>query len=139
MKSKISVFFMIGLVICLWTLPSLAQTKADIAPVQKQFDAYNARNLNGFLECYAEDVIIEDGLGNTIMKGIEEMRDFYNTLFTNSPSLKREILSRIQVGDWIVDEEHVTGVNMDGFPSKIHAAVVYQIKDSKITYVRYSR
>ena len=136
MKGKTFLALVIGLGLSLAAFPSLAEEKIELAAIQKQSDAYNSRNVNAILECYAEDVIIEDGLGNTIVNGIEELRMFYQKLFSNSPGLKYRILSHRKVGEWIVNEEFMTGVNMDGFPDRIHGAAVYRIVNGKIAYVR---
>jgi hypothetical protein len=38
-------------------------------PVQQQIDAYNDRDLEGFLAVYAEDAVLEDGRGNVMAPG----------------------------------------------------------------------
>jgi hypothetical protein len=49
-------------------------------PVQHQVDAYNDRDLDAFMEAYAPDVRVENGKGETMMEGVEELRAFYDTL-----------------------------------------------------------
>ena len=112
----------------------LARDPVDVA--QAQLDAYNAGDLEAFLECYAEDTQIEDGDGNLLMGDREAMRSFYEALFGQSPDLHCELRSRIDVGRFIVDEEFVTGAHMEGFPAEIHAAVVYRIEDGLIRHAR---
>ena len=79
-----------------------------------QVDAYNARDLERFLACYKPEVVIEDGVGQVLMQGHEAVRDLYSQLFAQSPTLHCEIRQRIRVGSFVVDEEAVTGFNLEG-------------------------
>lgn len=77
--------------------------------VERQAIAYNAHDLDGFVACYAETVVVEDADGHPVMTGREEMRQQYGGLFAGFPTLKAEIVSRMRVGSYVVDEERVTG------------------------------
>ena len=105
-------------------------------PVQQQIEAYNERDLDGFLAAYAEDAVLEDGEGNVMAQGHDGIRDLYADLFSRSPRLHGEILNRISVGEYVIDEERVTGIEMEGSPSEVHAAVVYRVVGGKIAHVR---
>jgi len=85
----------------------LVRKPADLA--QAQLNAYNARDLEAFLGCYAEDAQIEDGDGNLVMAGREATRTFCEGLFRQSPEPHCELRARIAVGRFVVEEEHVTG------------------------------
>lgn len=104
--------------------------------IDKQVEAYNARDLERFIDCYAEDVTIEDGMGNVMMQGREAVRTLYGTLFVNSPNLHARIANRIRVGNYVVDEEEIAGFVMEGFPTELHAAVIYRVAQGKIAHVR---
>lgn len=104
--------------------------------IQEQADAYNARDLERFLSFYHPDVALEDGAGNVMMQGHDAMRGFYGPLFAHSPDLHVNIPKRIHVASWVIDEEEATGLHAEGFPSDIHAAVIYQVVDGKIARVR---
>jgi hypothetical protein len=45
------------------------------------------------------------------------------------------IANRIIVGDHVIDEERITGFNLPGYPTELHSAVVYQLRDDKIVRV----
>ena len=107
---------------------------ADV--VAAQVNAYNARDLERFLECYAPDATIEDGSGKVLMRGREAMRSLYGQLFAQSPELRCEIRQRIRVGPYVVDEESVSGFHLDGFPTEVHAAAVYRVEGDLIAHVR---
>jgi hypothetical protein len=57
-------------------------------------------------------------------------------LFAQSPELRAEVLTRIESGDWVVDEESVSGLVTPGLPSDMHAAVVYRVRDGLIAQVQ---
>lgn len=112
-------------------------TLDDIADVvAAQLDAYNARDLERFLDCYAQDAVIEDGAGNVMMRGRDAMRTLYGQVFSQSPELHCEIRQRIQVGQYIIDEEAITGFHLDGFPTEVHGAAAYRVVDGRIVHVR---
>lgn len=104
--------------------------------IDEQVEAYNARDLERFIACYAEDVTVEDGMGNVMMQGSDAVRGLYGALFANSPALHARIANRIRVGHYVIDEEEITGFIMEGFPAELHAAVVYRVADGKIAHVR---
>lgn len=109
----------------------------SIDAVVEQLDAYNARDVERFLACYASDAVVEDSGGVQLMSDREAMRAFYTTLFADSPDLRAEVLTRIRVGQFVIDEERVTGMQIYGMPEEAHAAVVYQLRDGLIARVRF--
>jgi hypothetical protein len=105
--------------------------------VVRQVDAYNARDLDAFLDCYSPDTVVEDATGNVVMRGHDAMRAVYDELFRESPNLRAEIASRIRVGEYVIDEEVVTGWR--GSPDPLHVAVVYHVASGVIDHVRTIR
>lgn len=108
----------------------------EVRVIQDQVDAYNARDLERFLSFYHPDVVLEDSAGNVMMQGHDGMRGIYGPLFAQSPDLHADILRRIHVGSWVIDEEETSGLHAEGLPSEIHAAVIYQVVDGKIARAR---
>ncbi|MDQ6604090.1 MAG: nuclear transport factor 2 family protein [Chloroflexota bacterium] len=104
--------------------------------IDEQVEAYNARDLDRFIHCYAENVTIEDGAGNVMLDGHEAIRALYGTLFAHSPALHVRIANRIRAGDYVIDEEEITGFVLPGYPTDFRAAIVYRIADGKIAHVR---
>lgn len=104
-------------------------------PVQEQLDAYNARDLERFLACYADDVVVTSADGTAMMSGIDAMRTVYSALFANSPNLRAELGVRFKAGRYVVDEERVTGLNLPGLPESMHAAVAYRVEVGRIVHV----
>ncbi len=103
-------------------------------PVEEQLAAYNARDLERFLACYAPDAVIEDEANARLMVGHAAMRPAYAALFANNPALHAEVPSRIRVGEFVVDEELVTG--LPGRREPLHAVVVYRLRDGLIIHAR---
>ena len=105
--------------------------------IDGEIASYRARNLDEFLSFYSADAIIRDADGNVLMEGELAMREFYGPLFRDSPDLRLEIPRRIEFGDYVIDEELVDGVNLEGYPPQLHGVVVYRVKDSEISHVTF--
>ena len=106
-------------------------------PVERQVDAYNRRDLAGFLACYSPDTVIEDATGNVIMQGHDAMRAVYGELFGASAELHAEITTRIRVGEYVIDAEVVTGRR--GSADEMRVAVIYHLAGDVIDHVRLIR
>ncbi len=96
--------------------------------VDQQIAAFRDRDLAGYLTFYAEDVKVRDFDGNALMDGHEGMRGQYGPLFRDSPELKVEIPHRIVAGEYVIDEENISGFNLAGFPEAMHVAAVYRVR-----------
>jgi hypothetical protein len=110
-----------------------------IAPrdvIERQLAAYNRRDLDGFVACYAGDANVVQPDGSLLAFGRDEIRTRYGELFARSPDLHAEISNRIEVGSVVVDEERVTGFILPGMPSEIQVAVVYRVADGLIQEAR---
>ncbi len=108
-------------------------------PVEKQLAAYNARELDAFLSCFTDDCVVEDGDGHKLMAGVDQMRDRYRALFGGSPALHCTIVNRTRIGNYVMDEEHITG-RLGTPPGEIrHAVAVYKLRGDKIGHVRFYR
>jgi imidazolonepropionase-like amidohydrolase len=112
--------------------PDTLIKETPLALVQRQLNAYNARNLEAFLEPYAEDVEIYIFPDKLQYKGKEEMRKQY-AFFKNVPDLHCEIKERIIQGNTIIDKESVSGFG--GKP--VEATAIYQVENNKIKKVYF--
>ena len=112
-------------------------TKTRIDQVDAQLAAYNAHNVEAFMVCYTPDCVIEDGAGVRLLTGHGEMRPRYQALFASSPNLHCDIASRICIGNYVIDEERITG----RVPDLRHAVVIYRIDHASglISHVRFLR
>jgi len=103
------------------------------ALVERQLQAYNKRDINGFIECYAEDVIIDSIVpGRPPMVGRKAMQETYYSLFEKSPNLHARVTNRIVSGNFVIDHELVTGLRA-GPP--VRAVAVYRVENGLIQQV----
>jgi uncharacterized protein (TIGR02246 family) len=102
---------------------------ADI--VARQVDAYNAHDLEAFLACYTDDVVVTSGNGDLLLEGGEAVRDQYGVMFERLPDVQVTVRHRIELGAWVVDDEHVTAAA--GF--EIEALVAYHVPGDHIDRV----
>jgi hypothetical protein len=108
--------------------------------IDDQLIAYRARNLADFLSFYSTDVLIEDGDGNVVMRGREGLRDSYGDFFSASLNLHLEIPRRIEIGDFVIDEELIDGIIIDGdLQPQQHVVTIYRVTDSQICHVTFFR
>ncbi|MBO9571293.1 MAG: amidohydrolase family protein [Chitinophagaceae bacterium] len=102
--------------------------------VQQQLNAYNAHNLEAFLEPYSEDVEIYTFPSKLEMKGKAAMRNAYQFINT-TPGLYCKLLSRIVQNNMIIDHEEIW---KDG-KKQVHAIAMYTIEHGKISKVYFSK
>jgi hypothetical protein len=98
--------------------------------VARQVDAYNAHDLEAFLACYADDVVVTTGNGDVIMEGIETVRAQYGEWFSQLHDLRCVVHHRIVRGSWVVDDEHATAEGLD-----VEALVAYHVREHRIDRV----
>ncbi len=102
--------------------------------VQRQVNAYNARNIDVFVDTYADDIEVFNFPNETSMKGKEVLRSQFTKMFEQVPNLYCEIKNRIVLGNKVVDREHVRfGEN---YSDVIAIYEVTQGKISKVTFLR---
>lgn len=111
---------------------SFSQTGNPEEIVQIQLDAYNSRNIDAFLDTYADNIKIYDYPNTLIYEGKDKMRKRYTSLFEKVPNLFCEIKKRIVIGNKVIDQEYVR-VN-DKF---ISAVAIYEVVNNKITKVTF--
>ncbi len=98
--------------------------------VARQVDAYNAHDLEAFLACYADDVVVTSGNGDALLEGLDAVRAQYDEWFSRLSDLHAEVHHRIERGAWVVDDEHATAAGLD-----VEALVAYHVRDERIDRV----
>jgi putative hydrolase of HD superfamily len=96
--------------------------------------ALNAHDVDTFVACYAEDATIENGHDEVMVRGHDDLRAKYGGMFEQLPDIRVEVVARTDVGDFVVQEEVVTG---RGEPER-HIAV-YLVQDDRIQRERLLR
>jgi imidazolonepropionase-like amidohydrolase len=106
----------------------LKDSPEDLA--QRQLNAYNLRNIEAFLEPYAEDVEVYMFPNSLQYKGKETMRKQYAGMFEQVTNLHCELLERIVQGNIVIDKERVQFGTQ-----KVEAVAIYHIEGGKIKRV----
>lgn len=104
--------------------------------VQAQVEAYNRRDLEGFLATYAPDARLYTHPDQLRRSGVDQMRQAYGRLFASSPQLHARITQRIVQGNYVIDHEHVTGLPNGAENS---AVAIYEVRNGKIQNVWFIR
>jgi len=108
-----------------------------LKPVVAQLDAYNNQDIEKFIVNFSQNCVVEDGEGHVLMTGRAAMYESYKKMFEASPELHCRLASRIVVGNYVLDEERVTG--RSGNPEEGHVVAVYRIENEEIVHVRFLR
>jgi len=99
-------------------------------PVQKQLDAYNARDIDGFMQCWAADCEYYQFPSRLLAKGVAEVRERHGARF-KEPNLHGRLVQRIVAADLVVDQEVVTRTFPDG-PGEVDVVAIYEVADGLI-------
>jgi len=102
--------------------------------VQEQLDAYNARNIENFVNTYTDDIKVFDFPNKPGFEGKDKMRERYGSFFESTPELNCEIKNRIVIGNKVIDEEFLT-INGNNY----HAVAIYEVENGKIAKVTFVR
>ncbi|MDG5492157.1 nuclear transport factor 2 family protein [Psychroserpens sp. SPM9] len=115
------------------TKTSTETTQAE-AIVQRNLEAYNARDIDAFMKDYADDVKLYAYPNTLQTEGKEAMRKSYSDWFNRVPDLNAYIKKRIVIGNKVIDEEQVTA-NGQIF----NAVAIYEVENgliSKVTFIQ---
>ena len=103
-----------------------------VAIVQRQVDAYNARDLAAFVACYRDDVrVFRPPAPGPALAGKDAFAEYYRTQRFNRPALHAQVVNRMALGCRVIDHERITGVRDEPF----EIAVVYEIAGDRIATV----
>ena len=98
--------------------------------VQRQLDAFNARDVEALLAVYAEDARLFEHPSTLLASGAAELRKRYSVRF-QEPNLHAELLSRIVSGAMVVDHEKVTRAFPEG-AGQAELVMIYEVQNGKI-------
>ncbi len=112
-----------------WLLQKIATDSAEEI-VQKQLDAYNARDMDAFLATYADEVALFRFPNTPSANGKEEMRKNYTARFSDT-ILHCIIVKRIVMGNTVIDHERIRVTLPEG-PGVMEAIAIYEVLNGKI-------
>ena len=102
------------------------------ALVQRQVEAYNARDLQRFVATYADDVqVYRLPAQQPALAGKTQLAEYYATQRFNRPGLRAEIVNRIALGNKVIDHERVWGIQ----EGPVEVAAVYEVSGGQIRTV----
>ena len=108
-----------------------SQTPEELA--NEQLEAYNNRDIEGFVEPYSDSVKVYNDKRELLYQGKETMREQYGNMFALTPDLNCNLLNRIAVNNTVIEHEEVTF----GEGRKIYAIVMYKVAEGKIQEVHF--
>ncbi len=98
--------------------------------VQSQLDAYNARDLEALLKIYASDAELYEHPAKLVAAGTAQLRERFSARFAE-PNLHARLLSRVVMGDTVIDHERVARTFPEG-PGDVELVMIYEVKAGRI-------
>jgi len=98
--------------------------------VQRQLDAYNARDIDAFMSYWADDAQIFAFPSTILADGAAEIRARHVARF-EEPDLYATLVSRMSLGLAVVDREIVTRNFPDG-RGRVDVIAIYHVEDGRI-------
>ena len=101
------------------------------AVVQRQLDAFNARDIDALLATYAADAQMFEHPSKLLASGSAAFRERYIARF-EEPNLHATLLNRTVMGNFVVDHEEVSRTFPEG-AGKIELLMIYEVQKGRIT------
>ncbi|WP_426959015.1 nuclear transport factor 2 family protein [Muricoccus radiodurans] len=103
----------------------------DVAhPVRMQLEAYNARDIDAFMQWWADDCQYYAFPSTLLADGAAAIRERHIERF-KEPALFGKLLTRIVVGNVVVDHETVQRTFPEG-PGEVDVICTYEVERRKI-------
>jgi hypothetical protein len=112
------------------SFPAMNTSTSPEEVVQRQLDAYNARDLDALLATYAPDARQYALPATLLATGHAEMRPRFAARF-QEPNLHAHLLRRAVMGNIVIDHEVVSRTFPDG-PGKVDLVAIYEVTDGLI-------
>ena len=104
--------------------------------VEANYEAYNAGDADRLADLYAEDCVLTDLNGKVTLEGREAFRERFARTFAEHPQNKAWSVSRIALGNVVVD--HELGERSPG-QDQFEIIAVYTIRDGLISRLAMGR
>ena len=98
--------------------------------VQRQLDAFNARDIDALLAVYADDTQLFEHPAKLVARGSAELRQRFTLRFQET-NLHAALLKRIVAGSMVVDHEKVIRTFPEG-AGEIELVMIYEVKEDRI-------
>jgi hypothetical protein len=103
--------------------------------VQRQLDAYNARDIDALMATYSDDAQQFEYPATLLTAGAAQVRERTATRFRES-NLHARLIRRIVMGQVVIDHEEVTRTFPEG-TGRIELVAIYEVRDGKIVTARF--
>jgi hypothetical protein len=99
--------------------------------VRKQLEAYNAKDIEAFMSFWAEDAQFFAFPSELLAQGADQIRERHVARF-KEPNLFGQLISRVSVGNLVVDREVVTRTFPEG-PGRVDVIAIYEVDGETIS------
>ena len=128
-------------ILTLSLLLTIASLSAQMTPekvVQKQLEAYNNRDIDGFMSVIDKNITVHEFSTSAVtIEEYELCKKVYTDLFTASPKLNSKIITRTVFDNKVIDHEYITG--RKGSDTPIELVLIYEVNHHKITKITVLR
>ena len=100
------------------------------AVVQRQLDAYNARDVDALLAIYADDAQTFAHPSKLLASGSGQLRERF-TLRFQDPNLHAALIKRVVMGNTVVNHEKVTYTFPEG-AGTLELLMIYEVQNGKV-------
>ena len=108
-------------------------SESPVQIVPRHVEAMSSRDTDAFMADLADTVRVINRDGAVMLDGTNVVREMYLIVFDGNPELKVDLIDRINVGVWVIDEHLTTGF---AGGSQVHAVRVYRVEDGKIQSIQ---
>lgn len=98
--------------------------------VKRQLDAYNARDIDAFMACWHPEAEFIAHPDTVLARGHAEICARHELRF-QEPDLFGHLISRLTLGDRVIDQERVVR-NMEGRKVELDVVAIYEVIDGLI-------
>ncbi len=102
----------------------------EVAVVQGQLDAYNARDIEAFMRFWADDCRYYAFPDQLLAVGAAAIRERHVARF-QEPDLHGKLIKRIDMGELVIDQEIVTRNFPEGV-GEVDVVAIYEVRGEKI-------
>ena len=116
-----------------------AQELATIALIDKQLDAYNARDIEAFVATYHDEIEVFTLVGGLQYQGKEILKAKYAAKFAGLKYLHATSLTRIVQGQYLVDHELAESASEDenNIDKRVKVIAAYEVEHGLIRRVTF--
>lgn len=96
----------------------------------QQLEAYNARDIDRFMQWWADDCEYYEFPSRLLAQGAAQIRERHVARF-KEPNLFGKLIHRAVIGNTVIDQERVTRMFPEG-PGEVDVFAIYEIAGGKI-------